>query len=206
MGNKNWMLLYAEDDVAKVLRSQPQLDRPATRAFVERLHPDAHLTSIADGTLEWANPPKNEVYAGVFPGVAVLCTGEVARDHPSRLSRRFITEARGRTLYLHAMQSVSDWFAYAIWNAGSLTRALSLAPDDGIIENLGDPLPFERPYWAGEKPLEVDEDEDPYPLPFHPLELAEDALRSLFGFNYEGDIFDDDPDLEQIVLARYRLD
>ncbi|WP_165949437.1 DUF6928 family protein [Kribbella turkmenica] len=41
-----------------------------------------------------------------------------------------------------------------------------LAPDDGVLENLGEPLPFERPYWAGEHPVEVDE--EPYPLEFHP--------------------------------------
>jgi hypothetical protein len=67
-------------------------------------------------------------------------------------------------------------------------------------------LAFEVPYWAGEKTLEPqDDDEDPYPLPFHPLEMAEDALRTLFGFNYEGYYLDDDPDLENVVLARYVL-
>jgi hypothetical protein len=40
----------------------------------------------------------------------------------------------------------------------------------------------EAPYWAGER-LVGDEDEQDgiYPLPFHPLDLAEDALRALFG-------------------------
>jgi hypothetical protein len=47
------------------------------------------------------------------------------------------------------------------------------------------------------------DEQDEYPLPFHPLELAEDALRTLFGFNYEGFYFDDDPDKEAIVLAGY---
>jgi hypothetical protein len=104
------------------------------------------------------------------------------------------------------MHSVVDWFAYAIWTPdGQLRRSLSLAPDDGIYENLGEPLPFERPYWAGEHPLEVDEDEEPYSLPFHPLELAEDALRTFFGFNFEGYLLDDDPDLEKVILAGYQL-
>jgi hypothetical protein len=35
--------------------------------------------------------------------------------------------------------------------------------------------------------------------------LGEEALRNLFGFNYEGWIVDDDPDLEQVLLAGYRL-
>jgi hypothetical protein len=109
-------------------------------------------------------------------------------------------------VYLHAMHSVVDWFAYAIWTGdGELWRSLSVSPDHGIIENLGVPLAFEAPYWAGELAPEVDDDDDeePYPLPFHPLELAEDALRSQFGFNYEGSYLEDDPDLDQVVLAGF---
>ena len=40
-------------------------------------------------------------------------------------------------------------------------------------------------------------------FPFHPLQLAEAALRALFGFNYEGPCRDDDLDLERIVLAGF---
>lgn len=147
------------------------------------------------------------MYAACYPGLSVVCTGDVALDRPSELDERFRAEARGRTLYLHAMHSVVDWFAYAIWTGdGQLRRSLSLSPDSGIIENLGTPLAFEAAYWAGEKALQAEEGEEPYPLPFHPLDLAEDALRSLFGFNYEGMYLDDDPDLEQAVLAGYRAD
>lgn len=206
MGAKDWMLLYADDDVARILRSQPQLDRTATQAFVERLHPGTRLTPIADACLDYTNPPDSEIYAGVFPGLTVLCSEEAALDRPSTLHRRFLDEAGGRTLYLHASHSVIDWFGYAIWTGnGELTRSLSLRPDDGVIENLGEPLEFERPYWAGERPLVYGRQKIAYPLPFHPLELAQDALRALFGFQYEGEVYDDDPDLEEITLAAYRL-
>jgi hypothetical protein len=224
MGAKDWIVMYAETEVAGVLRSRPQLDRELTRALVERLHPGAHLTPIEDGSLDATpNPPDGEIYAGVFPGVTAIASGELALDHPSTLPQRFVEEGRGRTLYLHAMHSVVDWFAYAIWENGSLRRALSLSPDDGILENLGEPLAFEKPYWAGEHSVdEADDDVDfaefsrfvvvdgpitvqQYPLAFHPLELAEEALRSLFGFTYEGVVQDDDPELDEIVLAGYRL-
>ncbi|WP_407918019.1 DUF6928 family protein [Kitasatospora sp. NE20-6] len=33
---------------------------------------------------------------------------------------------------------------------GSFARSLSLCPDDGFIENIGEPLPFEAPYWAAD--------------------------------------------------------
>jgi hypothetical protein len=104
------------------------------------------------------------------------------------------------------MHSVVDWFAFGIWNGdGSLRRSLSLSPDSGVIENLGTPLAFEAAYWAGEKAVEVDGGESPYSLPFHPLELAEDTLRNLFGFNYEGPYLNDDPDLDDVVLAGFAL-
>jgi hypothetical protein len=206
MGAKTCMLVYRSGDVSEALRASPTLDRDAARALVARLHPRHQITELEDGTLlENANPPDGQVYAGCFPGVTVLCTGEVAIDYPSRLDQRFLDVAEGRTVYLHAMHSVVDWFAYAIWTDGKLTRALSLSPDSGILENLGQPLPFEASYWAGEHALALEAGEPPYPLPFHPLELAEDGLRALFGFNYEGVTHPDDPDLESVALAGFAV-
>jgi hypothetical protein len=102
------------------------------------------------------------------------------------------------------MHSVVDWFAYAQWIDGKLVRSLSLSPDSGVLENTGPKMLFEEPYWAGEHPVEVDEGEAPYPLPFHPLELGEAALESLFGYHLEG--FMDEALLkpETIPLVRYR--
>lgn len=106
------------------------------------------------------------------------------------LPQHFLEEAKGRRVVLHAMHSVVDWLAFAVWKDGALIRSLSLSPDGGIQENIGEPLDFEAPFWAGEHPVEVDpdwgEDQEPYPLPFHPLELGEEALRALFGFVLEG--------------------
>lgn len=90
---------------------------------------------------------------------------------------------------MHGMHSVVDWLCFAVWENGKLVRSLSLSPDGGIEENIGEPFDFERPYWGGLHPVEPDpawEDEDPYPLPFHPLELGEVALNALFGFVIEG--------------------
>lgn len=101
---------------------------------------------------------------------------------------------------LHAMHSVVDWLAFAVWEDGRLLRSLSLSPGSGIIENIGDPLAFERPYWAGE-------DEKPYPLPFHfhPLELGEEALRALCGFVLEGRTEPGDIDASAVVLHGFRV-
>lgn len=208
MGAKDWMLLYAEGEIRPILQAAPAADRDATQALVARLYPVHRITQIADGTLfGQPNPPYHHVYAGCFPGLAVVCTADAALDRPSQLHRRFLDQAAGRTVYLHAMHSVVDWFAYAIWaSEGRLRRALSLSPDSGILENAGTPLDFEGPFWAGKRPVETTGfDRRPYPLPFHPLELGEDALRALFGFNFEGLCRDDDPDLESIVLAGFTV-
>lgn len=205
MGAKDWMVVYAENAVRPILQAAPAIDRAATEALIARLYPAHHISQIRDGNLsDHANPPDGHVYAGCFPGLTVVCTGDAALDRPSQLSRRFLDEAAGRTVYLHAMHSVVDWFAFAIWAGdGTLRRALSLSPDSGIIENTGTPVDFEGPFWAGERRVETEISWHPYPLPFHPLELGEEALRALFGFNYEGFYHDDDPDLWNIVLAGF---
>lgn len=208
MGAKDWMLFYASDDVSKVLRATPQLDREATHALVQRLYPAHDIRPIADGTLcDSANPPEGKVYAAVFPGLSIVCTWDAANDAPTSLPPHFVAEAAGRTLYLHTMHSVVDFFAYAIWSPdGTLRRSFSLSSDSGVIEDIGTPLPFEEKYLAGDPEFLAHFDEDSsYPFAFHPLDLAEAALRTLFGFNYEGVLEPDDPDLEEIVLAGYAL-
>ncbi|MDT7785239.1 MAG: hypothetical protein QOF58_3658 [Pseudonocardiales bacterium] len=207
MGAKDWMLFYASDDVSKVLRSSPEIDREATSALVSRLYPSHDIRPMADGSLYDANPPEGEVYAAVFPGLSIVCTWDAAGDAPTELDPRFVREAAGRTLYLHAMHSVVDFFAYAIWSPdGSVRRAFSLSPDSGVIEDVGAPLPFEEKYLAGDREfLESLDEDDEYPFRFHPLDLAEAALRSLFGFNFEGVYEDGDPNLEEIVLAGYAV-
>ena len=84
------------------------------------------------------------------------------------------------------MHSVVDWFAFAHWQNGELQRSLSISPDGGIIEDLGDRKLFEEPYWEGKHPAVDPEDEDDYPLSFHPLELGEEALAEFFGYQLEG--------------------
>ena len=81
-------------------------------------------------------------------------------------------------------------------------RALSLSPDNGITEDIGPPLEFEHLLWPGERPAAAAGADEPTSLPFHPLELAEAALCTLF---YEGRCRDDDLDLERIVLAGFAL-
>ena len=59
------------------------------------------------------------------------------------LPAKFIDAYQGHSVYLHAMHSTVDWFAYAVWKDGKLQRSLSLSPDSAILENTGDRHPFE---------------------------------------------------------------
>lgn len=103
------------------------------------------------------------------------------------------------------MHSVVDWFAFARWSQGRLVRALSLSPDSGVLEDIGPRLEFEQPYWSGDRPaVDPGEDPDDYPLAFHPLELGEDALLAMFGYQWEGPIVERTFDPASVPLLRLK--
>ena len=206
MGAKTWMLAYVDGRAPDILKSNPQLDRAATAAMAAKLFPGEKLEPFGDGNLSYTCPPNHEVHIGCFPGLTVIAAKEFAIDYPSRLPSRFLEAATGHTMYLHAMHSVVDWFAYAIWVNGTLERSLSLSPDNGILEDIGPRRAFEEPYWAGRHPVVIDseEDETEYPLPFHALELGEAALLELFGYQLEGVIDPGQVQPERIPLVRFR--
>lgn len=105
-------------------------------------------------------------------------------------------------MYLHAMHSVVDWFAFAQWTDGKLIRSLSLSPDGGILEDIGRRQPFELPFWNGQH--STGDDHSDYPFPFHPLELGEAALGELFGYQLEGTPNTELLEPESIPLLKYK--
>lgn len=202
MGAKTWMLVYADGNVGEALRAGPQLDREATFQFARRLFPKDRLDLIGDGDLSYTCPPDDELHAACFPDVSILAAKEFGIDYPSKLSAAFLAGSN-RAVYLHAMHSVVDWFACAKWVNGTLVRALSLSPDSGILEDIGQHLPFEEPFWAGQHPATID-DGGNYPFPFHPLELGEAALLEFFGYQLEGFIVPGTLEPESIPLIKYK--
>jgi len=130
----------------------------------------------------------------------VIAAKEFGIDYPSKLPVSFI---RGHgAVYLHAMHSVVDWFAFAQWNNGHLVRSISLSPDSGILEDIGERLSFEEPFWSGQHPAVDGEDE--YPFQFHPLELGEAALKEFFGYQLEGPIDRSLLEPECVPLIKYK--
>lgn len=198
------MLVYAHSDARAALCAQPQLDREATLKFANRLFGGEKLDELGDGDLFFTSPCDDELHIGCFSGVSVVAAKEFGLDFPSTLPRTFLEAGGSGKVYLHAMHSVVDWFAFAIWSNRRLDRSLSLSPDSGILEDIGGHFSFEAPFWSGQYPA-VDDGEE-YPFLFHPLELGEAALYELFGYCIEG--FRDAPppsvNAESIPLIRYR--
>jgi len=181
------MLVYAQDDPRIALGAQPELDRDAALQFARTLFPSDKLELLGETDLWSTCPPRNEIHVGQFPRIAVVAAKEFGIDHPSRLPRQFLEAIPARNIYLHAMHSVVDRFAYAHWVDARLVRSLSVSPDSGVLEDIGARLPFEEPYWSGQHPVIVDErSREAYPLPFHPLDLGDAAMFALFGYRLEG--------------------
>jgi hypothetical protein len=208
VGAKTWMLVGAAGSVHGALAAKPPLNHEATMALANRLFPDEKLIPHGAGDLSCTCPPDDEVHIGSFAGLSIVAAKEFAIDCPSRLDSRFSKEMSAPMLYLHAMHSVVDWFAFAIWKDRRLIRSLSLSPESGIIEDIGERLPFEIAYWSGDHPaVELQDEEDgeqPYPFPFHPLELGEAALKEFFGYQLEGLLDDTLLEPEEIELVRLK--
>ena len=195
--------MYADENLIPHLRTATTLDHEKSLALAKTLFPKDTLLVSGQADLMYTCPDDDQIIVGSFPNVAVVAAKEFGIDYPSRLPRHFLDHAPHRHVYLHAMHSVVDWFAFAHWSDGKLIRALSLSPDHGVIEDIGTRLEFEAPYWAGQHaPLDPSEDPDSYPFPFDPLDLGEAALATLFGYQLEGVI---DPSLfepESIPLLK----
>lgn len=210
MGAKTGLLVYADGHVPELLRQVDTADLDRTTAMMRRLYPGWEIEECGGSDLgNGVYPPIGTAYAASWPGVDVIGDQRVMIDVPSELPEHLVAASAGRRLVLHAMHSVVDWLAFAVWEDGRLVRSLSLSPDSGIIENIGEPLPFELPYWTGDRPADIvpwpGEEEEPYALPFHPLDLGEEALRALCGFIQEGRPQPDDVVAEAIELYGFHV-
>jgi hypothetical protein len=114
------MLVYSTENASKALAAGQPHDRSASTRLAETLFPSERLVPMPGGDLSDTNPPDNEVFIGCYPGVAVVAAKEFAIDKPSQLPKHFLSAAPYQFAYLHAMHSMVDWFAFAVWRAGEL--------------------------------------------------------------------------------------
>jgi hypothetical protein len=203
MGVKAWFAAYYVDDPKETLRKGPKLDRSAATELARTLLPKADFQEQADGNLNWLNPDDDEIYVGVYGDLKVVAHVQFAQDCPSHVKPHWLDPALGASIYVHATHSVVDWCAFGLWQNGVLQRALSLSSDTGILEEFGEKLAFERPFWDGSQAM--DDGEDGYPFPFDPLELSEAALLAMIGFQFQGmpNAWVCDP--EQIPIMRFKI-
>jgi hypothetical protein len=208
MGAKTGLLVFADRDIRTALRAASVPDIEVTTALVQRVHPGYTVDYHSPGNLgDDVYPTYDMTYAAAWGGVDLVCdrrfTEVLLSDLPPHLAQ--LCAAR-RTTILHTMHSISDYVSFAVWEHGTLVRALALSPAKGIVENIGEPLDFERPYWSGHHPVPTHgPDEEPYPFPFHPLDLGEAALRAFFGFILEGHRQPDDLDPYHVPLHGFRV-
>lgn len=127
---------------------------------------------------------------------------EIGPDRPSEIGAWIAAVSPTGSAHGVFMHSVVDYGAFAVCEHGVLRRSVSLAPDAGILENIGDAYAFEAPYWDRERPV----DHAPgYPLQFHPLDFADEALLAFFGFGLERPSSTCSVDPGTIELPAYRV-
>lgn len=209
MGMKCNLLAFSpglpRDDLAT---HAPGGEEEARRA-AEVLLPGRVGAPLRQGSLlEDSLPLDGELFVGVFGPTVVLASDDF--EGFAHLARA--GDAQGRTAYHLMMHSVSDAAGITVCDAsGEVRREVVLGADmdrAGVeAGSVGPPLPFERPFWAGERPLDLvpGEEADPDELPFWPMDFGEEALRWAFGFVGEGEPRPDDLDGFAIAVHGFEL-
>lgn len=167
------VLLYTHDAEGAVLPAADVVSLLFPRSSYERR---GRGTLARDGL-----PDRGDINVGTFERGTVVATRDALLFNPTRLDKRYLKAALGREAVLLAQRSYYDMFAFGHWIDGQLRRSISVNPVGKVWESIGEPEAFEAPFWAGERPAESG-----YPLPFHPLDMAETAVRTFLGVYLEG--------------------
>jgi hypothetical protein len=181
MGFDASLIVYC-DDPPLDLRARPASWRDAARRLVRDLYP-RHPVHRARGRLARRRR---------LPGQGRDQPGGVRKRGDRRNSPRDAVqpiEARGAVPRGRRQPHRSSARAAVGLRHGRLRalgprrpRALGQRqPGRRVWESVGTPEPFEAPFWEGGRRPAPD-----YPLPFHPLELGEAALRAVLGAWFEG--------------------
>lgn len=203
MGTKAGILALGGRDFAESLRQLPRAGAERTAALAAEIFPGYQVEPVRGRPLKESTYPDDDVvYALSAPGIDIMCNWRFQLYKPSELPVHVLDVAAGRRVALCAMHSVDDSFGYAVWANGELVRSLSLSLPHGIVENIGEPLEFELPFWARRRAAI---ERYPGALGFHPLDMGQQAMRSLFGFALEGGPEPDDVDASQITMLGYRV-
>ncbi|WP_245819732.1 DUF6928 family protein [Rhodococcoides yunnanense] len=189
LGAKASTIWYVDaPDPISVLRNSSSSDWDAATALAGSMFPGTVAVPTQQAPIaKSAGVGADEVFIGSYPGVTVVCSEQLTAASPLSLSDRWSRPLASEHTYLIATDPDTAWGAFAYWERGSLRRSFSATPIY-IYEDIGLPLVWERPFWAGEHPLVYPPGvmPDPQSLPFHPQEFAEAANALWLGFRYTG--------------------
>lgn len=183
----------------RVLLRDGNPDPAAAEALISEWLPGTWVPGEAT-TLESGLAPRNEMTALRIPGLDIVGGDAVLNWIERPLPPRVVQAVGSRRLVIHQMHSANDSMGFGVWQSGSLIRALGMDPENGIFINQGEPTAAEEPFWRGDHP-----EDDGYPLPFHPLELAEELLRAELGFVFEGMPQPDDVEPWDVPMFTFTL-
>ena len=175
-----WYL--SAEDPAELFRSGVRSDPGFARRLLSRLYPTVVVASLGTFPLNRsASAGPGEIYIGSFPGVTVVQTPMESPVRPSVTDEVWLRLVEAPTVLQFSFDADTGVSGFGRWESGTLVRSFAAA-DDRIVEDEGMPLPFERPYWAGEFPLEG-ADDNPLALPFSASALLHAAHRAWLGFD-----------------------
>ncbi|MFI5733145.1 DUF6928 family protein [Kribbella sp. NPDC051587] len=201
MGSRAAVIMFADQAPREVLQAEPVIDEGRSRRLAESLLGGAAEQVEALGLDLALWPERGLVTAASASGVDIVCSREFARNRPSELTADVLRLSGGRDAYGVFLESSEDWTGFATWSGGTLTRSLSLGVATGVIEDIGERLAFEEAFWAGGHPVSHLPD---YPLPFHPIELGNEALKAFFGFVIEGSLRGTSVEPDEIEVSTFR--
>ena len=202
MGSKSTIIAMGQGPSHEIFRGEPVVDLTKSKELAARVlgGPPEPSGWVPLDLGIWPEP--DTVCAASLAGFEIVCDQRLALERPSELTDWVLKFAPDRSVYAVFMHSVVDWAAFAVWERGVLRRSLSLLSDKGVLEDIGDRYSFEEPYWRGDWSIDFEPD---YPLPFHPIELGNEALHHFFGIYLEGSHDDSDVDFEDIEVPAFRV-
>lgn len=201
MGSKAAILVLADGRPERLIRDASGLDLPRSQSLAARVLGGTPRQSGALPLDLAVWPEDGTVCVASFERFDLVCSRVFARDHPSDMVIEASRLAGGRNAYAVCMESSRDWTSILAWSPSQIVRAVSLNPSEGVLEDVGHKFPFEDPFWNGRRPVQT----TGYALPFHPIDLGNEALRNFFGFILEGaedDLCVDPEEVEVPVFQR----
>jgi len=180
-------------DPGTVLEAEPKADRGFGRKYLAQLNPAWPITPIGQFPLNRsAQASPGEFYIAGFPGITVVQTVLTETPSLSELNPRLLDSIPAKDIYAFAVNRDTGYGGIAHWHDGVLKRSLC-AERTRTYEDVGLPIPFESPFWAGERA----EAAGGISLPFEPVDLVDEAQRSWLGV----DISPDGPDIHVVGYA-----